>query len=176
VPKYKEEVERLRNGEVLDDASDEEVQVRNDSSDKEESSSEEEEKEAPPAQENGVEDGDNKDDEESDDSSKEEEDDEEAERNTLQKKQTEVSNLRATIYTLIFLAPNSPSTSNTSIHKRTRKQLVSPKPLCPRKLPASTGVCNMASPRSKPKLTISTRSVVRLRARERERVGRPITS
>ena len=121
VPKYKEEVERLRNGEVLDDASDEEAQVRNESSDKEgSSSSEEEEEEAPPAQENGVEDGDNKDDEESDDSSKEEEDDEEAERNTLQKKQTEVSNLRATIYTLIFLAPNSLSTSQTHLYSKGR--------------------------------------------------------
>mmetsp|Transcript_18742 Transcript_18742/g.34538 ORF Transcript_18742/g.34538 Transcript_18742/m.34538 type:complete len:724 (-) Transcript_18742:232-2403(-) len=84
VPKYKEDVEKLRNGEVLD-ASDEETEMIENDAAKDESSSEEEE-EVPSArvlQKDNATEGDES------ESSEEEEDDEEAGRKASKKKQTE---------------------------------------------------------------------------------------
>lgn len=103
VPKYKEEVERLRNGEILDDASvDEQVTLveatdeiqKEDHSDEAESSSEEE-NESPPTPALGreieVESDASKDESESSEEEEEEDDDEEADRKALKKTLTEVS-------------------------------------------------------------------------------------
>lgn len=82
VPKYKEEVERLRNGEVLD-ASDEEEEVEAEDNDKEDTSSEEEPSPAHVLKKE------NEAEAEESESSSEEEDDDEAERKAHKKKTTE---------------------------------------------------------------------------------------
>eukprot|EP00578_Thalassiosira_sp_NH16_P008334 CAMPEP_0181113548 /NCGR_PEP_ID=MMETSP1071-20121207/20407_1 /TAXON_ID=35127 /ORGANISM="Thalassiosira sp., Strain NH16" /LENGTH=733 /DNA_ID=CAMNT_0023197595 /DNA_START=65 /DNA_END=2266 /DNA_ORIENTATION=- len=92
VPKYKEEVERLRNGEMLDDVSDDEQRIETEANDGKNESSSESEKQEPPAKvlqkDSEVQEEDGRE-EEGSESSEEEEDDEKAERKVLNKKRTE---------------------------------------------------------------------------------------
>mmetsp|Transcript_596 Transcript_596/g.1305 ORF Transcript_596/g.1305 Transcript_596/m.1305 type:complete len:734 (+) Transcript_596:142-2343(+) len=92
VPKYKEEVERLRNGEMLDDVSDDEQRIKTEANDGKNESSSESEIQEPPAKvlqkDSEVQEEDGSE-EEGSESSEEEEDDEKAERKVLNKKRTE---------------------------------------------------------------------------------------
>jgi pescadillo protein len=87
VPKYKEEVEKLRNGEMLDDEEDE-AQVAENDTDEEKSASDEEDKKEDSLVKAKI----TEDDEDgsgSESSSEEEEDDDEAERKAMKKKRSE---------------------------------------------------------------------------------------
>lgn len=89
VPKYREDIEKLRNGEMLDDEGEEEARVIKNDDQKESSSEEEEEEEQQKARvltKDTEADGDEN---ENESSSEEDEDDEEAERKANKKKLTE---------------------------------------------------------------------------------------
>ena len=119
VPKYKEEVERLKNGEVLDASDDEEAVVTNENkadkeSDKaaESSSSEDDDEDETPTLEK-EENDDAKEEDESESSEDEDENEEEEERKALKKKLTEVSTIiLITLHETLYLLTNQ---SNLSV-------------------------------------------------------------
>ena len=171
VPKYKEDVEKMRNGEILDDEEEEALVAENDS-DEETSSSDEEDKKKEDSlvKAKVAEDGEDEGRSESS-SEEEEEDDDEAERKATKKKRSEVSRVficTFSIYTFILhLYIMHPNSHNDMGHKlchihRTRKQPNLAKPSCPKSRPVSTEGCSMGLLKNKPRLIIYTRNVVRL--------------
>lgn len=159
VPKYREEVEALKNGEVLEDADSSAVEVEKGVVDSEGDESSEEE-EIPShiigtekdTKESGSEEGGSED---------EEEEDEEADAKAATKKQTEVSWLHCLFAIFVSMFTHFIHSLFQPTH-RTMKLLNLPKHSCPKRQPVSTEGCNTALLKSKPRLTICTRNVVRL--------------
>lgn len=177
VPKYKEEVERMKNGEVLEAGND----AGEDASEGDGSTSEDEglpsSKSHVLRKDDEAEGGGDEDDSDVDNSEEEEEDhdDEEAGRKALKKKETEVRKIRmrnSALHNFIALR----TTTNQNLQRtiptnRTRRPPASLRPSCLRRPPASTAECSTASPRNRREWTTCTRSDGRssLRGRSRRR-------
>lgn len=159
VPKYKEEIERLKNGEVLetnDETGSGGVVLGDGESDGEEAQSMSEEDEAPSNDDSsGEEEGSGESDDE------EEEDDEAAASKVAKKTQTEVR-LESIFAFRQILGYAQANHFLLSVH-RMKKQPNLPRRSCLRKLPVCTEECSMVLLRNRPRSTICTRSAVRLR-------------
>jgi len=169
VPKYKEEIEKIRNGEMLDENEADNVDsgavkaIIKDSDEVPEGDDSASDKDAESIA-----------DESEEDVESEEEDDAVAERKAIKKKQTEVSKLYFGSY-IFLLRPSyySPDYFIFCSQIRMRRQRSLLRLLCPKRQPVSTAECSTESHRSRQRSITFTRRDVKSNPQERKpRTGR----